>query len=277
MPELPESPFARASSVARIDSDPDAGTALYRADIPDGWQQGRGAFGGLVLATLLRAIERAEPDRTRVARTLAGDLAGPVQPGGAELRVRRLRRGSNQSNIAAELAQGGEVLATATAILSAPRPVVAPRFVPPAPPSETPPWQELAAVPMGPPMAPTFAAHYEYRVVAGVPFAGGREAICEGYVRERTPPPRYDAPAIIGLLDAWWPTLFSIDEKPRPLGTIGFTAQILADPASLPVEEPLRYRARMEALGDGFFVELRELWSGGRPVAMNQQTFAIIK
>ncbi len=28
----------------------------FRATIPDGWQQGRGAFGGLVLGTLLRAI-----------------------------------------------------------------------------------------------------------------------------------------------------------------------------------------------------------------------------
>jgi hypothetical protein len=276
MAELPESPFAHASSVARVDSDPDRGISIYRADIPDGWQQGRGAFGGLVLATLLRAIERAEPDHARVARTLSGDLGGPVQPGGAELRVRRLRRGSNQSNLAAELAQGGEVLATATAILSAPRAVVAPRFEP-TPPAATGPWQDYPVVPMNPPFSPVFASNYEYRVVEGVPFAGGSAAICDGFVRERTPPPRYDAPAIIGLLDAWWPTLFSIDAKPRPVATIGFTAQILVDPASVLVDEPLRYRARMEALADGFFVELRELWSGGRLVAMNQQMFVIIK
>ncbi len=55
------------------------------------------------------------------------------------------------------------------------------------------------------------------------------------------------------------------------------TAELLADPATLPPAEPLRYRARMAALNDGFFVEMRELWLGARPVALNQQTFVIIK
>ena len=33
----------------------------------------------------------------------------------------------------------------------------------------------------------------------------------------------------------------------------------------------------MEALHDGFFVELRELWHGDHVVALNQQTFAILR
>ena len=37
----------------------DRGGGRFVGEIPDGWQQGRGAFGGLVLATLLRAIERS--------------------------------------------------------------------------------------------------------------------------------------------------------------------------------------------------------------------------
>ena len=36
------------------------GAAGLSWQVPNGWQQGRGAFGGLVLATLLRAIERAD-------------------------------------------------------------------------------------------------------------------------------------------------------------------------------------------------------------------------
>jgi hypothetical protein len=274
-----DSPFARATAVARIDSDADAGTAVYRAEIPDGWQMGRGAFGGLVLGTLLRAVERVEPDRARVPRTLSGDLGGPVQPGAAELRVRRLRRGSNQSNLAAELAQGGEVLATATVIASAPRAISAPRFEP-APPVAVGPFTDYPPIAVGPPLAPVFTQHYEYRPIGPAPFGGAPplgEATCDGFVREREAPRQYDAPAMIGLLDAWWPTLFGLDTRPRPLATISFTAQLLVDPATIPAGEPLRYRARMAALADGFFVELRELWSGGRPVALNQQMFAIIK
>ena len=247
----------------------------FAVTIPDGWQQGRGAFGGLVLATLLRAIEKSEPDDGRATRTLAGDLCGPALPGPAEIRVRALRRGNNQSNLAAELVQGGEVLATASVVRSTPRRAAG---VPPLPrtsPSPLPPWRELPDLGLGPPLGPPFAQHYEYRA-AGAAFALGSAAVLDGYIRERVPLGRIDAPALIGRLDAWWPTLFAVS-APRPCATISFVAEILVDPATLPPDEPLRHHARMSAAHDGFFVELRELWSGDRVVAMNQQTFAILK
>src|SRR5262249_29355603 len=123
------SDFEAATAVEQL------GEGTFRAVIPDGWQQGRGAFGGVVLATLLRAILRAEPDRHRAARTLAGDICGPVMPGPADVQIRGLRRGSNQSNFVAELSQGGAVLAIATAALCngpPPSPQL-PRATPPRP------------------------------------------------------------------------------------------------------------------------------------------------
>ncbi len=248
----------------------------YRAQLPDGWQQGRGAFGGLVLGVLLRALEAAEPSPARTARTLTGDLCGPVLPGPAEIAVRLLRRGNNQSNVAAELTQKGVVLATATAVLSPPRAAAAPGFTP-APPPPGPPFGELPIVAVAPPpVGPVFTQHYEYRS-AKATFASTGDATTDGFIRERTPLGRVDAPALIGRLDAWWPTLFSLDGAPRPVATVSFAAQILVDPASLPPLEPLRHRARMAALSDGFFVELRELWRGDTLVALNQQTFAILR
>jgi acyl-CoA thioesterase superfamily protein/acyl-Coa thioesterase superfamily protein len=263
--------FAAASAVTAV------GPSDFRAVIPDAWQQGRGAFGGLVLATLLRAIEKSEPDGTRVTRTLTGDLSGPVLPGPVDIQVRSLRRGNNQSNLAAELTQAGVVLATATAVLSPPRlPTRAvPPFVPTAPgPSQ--PWSDLALLDVGAPVGPVFTQHYEYRSLAPA-FGGAADASIDGWIRERAPLARLDAPALVGRLDAWWPTLFALDSVPRPMATISFTAEILVDPASLPPAEALRYRARMAALHDGFFVELRELWHGDRVVALNQQTFAILR
>jgi hypothetical protein len=61
------------------------------------------------------------------------------------------------------------------------------------------------------------------------------------------------------------------------MATISFTAQMLADPASLSPTAPMRYRSRMQALSDGFFVEFRELWLDDRVIALNQQTFVVIK
>lgn len=122
------SEFEVATAVERVSEH------TFRSVVPDGWQQGRGAFGGLVLGTLLRAILQVEPDPLRVARTLSGDNCGPILPGPVDIQIRVLRRGSNQSNLVAELTQAGSVLATASAVLSRPRP--SPRlFTRPTPPA----------------------------------------------------------------------------------------------------------------------------------------------
>lgn len=261
--------FELASSVTS------AGDGVFRVELPDGWQQGRGAFGGVVLATLLRAIEAAEPDPARVSRTLLGDLCGPLLPGPATVTTRALRRGSNQSNWLAELTQEGQVVATATAVLSPPRTALSRTVLPP--PAAIPSWREQSPLDPGP-FGPRFAQHYDYRTSGGdaLGISAGEPAI-DGWIRERELLARVDAPALVARLDAWWPTLFNLEGRVRPSATISFTAEILVDPSTLPPAEPLRYRARMAGLHDGFFVELRELWHQGRVVALNQQTFAVIK
>ena len=65
----------------------------FRAMIPDGWQQDKGAFGGLVMAILVRAIEGAEPDGERRLRAVTGEIPAPGAGGEAEVRVELLRRG----------------------------------------------------------------------------------------------------------------------------------------------------------------------------------------
>jgi len=263
------SEFETATAVERV------GEHTFRSIVPDGWQQGRGAFGGLVLGTLLRAMLRCEPHPERAARTLAGDICGPVLPGPTEIHVRVLRRGSNQSNLAAELTQGGAILAIATAVLSRPRssPRQLTRATPPSPED----WQSVPLLPIAPPIAPTFSQHYEYRSTGPFPFAGHPVPETAGWIREQVLPSQLDAPALIGRLDAWWPTLFIIESGPRPCSTVQFTAELLVDPASLDPSLPLRYRAEMVSLREGFFLEARELWHGEELVAMNQQTFVVIK
>lgn len=240
--------------------------------VPDGWQQGRGAFGGLVLAALLRAMEAVEPDRSRVTRSLTGDLCGPVQPGLAELVVDVLRRGNNLSNLDVRLYQNGEVQARASAVLSAAK-AAARMPAPPRRPS-APAFETLVDLALRPPEAPVFAPHFEYRSAAASPFEPGAGGPL-GWLRLRRPPPRIDAPALLALLDAWWPAIF--DGRPRPMATVSYTAEILVAPGELDPAAPLLYTGRVAGLHEGFCVEFRELWSGDRPVALNQQTFAILR
>lgn len=247
----------------------------FRLNVPEGWTQGRGAFGGLVLGALARAAESASESPEQRLRTLNGDIAAPVEAGPAEVVVRVLRRGANQVNVAAELQQNGQTTALATAVLSSPRKAQATPFAPQAP--ELPTWDAVEPLPIGPPIGPEFATHYEYRCSGPFPFSGGDRPITEGYIREVQVPTTVDAAHIIGYLDAYWPALFSTQDTPRMSATISFMAQLLVDPRELDPAERLGFTGKVEALNDGFFVEYRELWSGDRLVAMNQQTFALIR
>lgn len=249
--------------------------SAFSAEIPDGWQQGRGAFGGLVLGTLARAMERHLADPTRALRSLSGDLCGPALPGPAAVEVSTLRTGKNLSNLDARLLQGDGVIARASAVFSAPRkaePVPAVAAASRVPFGD---WSAIPLAPVGPPMAPVFAQHYEYRVKAP-PFTGGTDPFVDGYVRLKAPTARIGAPEIMGLLDAWWPALFSVISAPLRIATASFTAEIMTDLGAIDPAAPLYYRGRVIAEHEGFFVELRELYDARGVVALNQQTFVMI-
>ena len=79
------------------------GIGTFTLDVPDGWQQGRGAFGGLVLGALARASIMSEPDVSRTLRSLTGELPGAVPVGRSTIAVETLRRGSGASTLHARL------------------------------------------------------------------------------------------------------------------------------------------------------------------------------
>ncbi|HVK76906.1 MAG TPA: thioesterase family protein [Kofleriaceae bacterium] len=252
-----------------------AGDGRFTWDVPDGWQQGKGAFGGLVLGALARAMEALEPERGRRLRVISGELCAPMATGATTITAAVLRRGRGTTYLEARADQGHGVVARASALLAeARRPSVARVDV--APPA-LPPWRELPIAPMGGP-APTFSQHYEYRPVGPFPFAGAAEPQTSGWIRGRAPAGAgpLDAAAVIGLLDAWWPCALVVEPVPRGMATVAFTAEVLVDPGTLDPDTPFAYRAHLAGLADGFSVELRHLWQGDRLVGLNQQTFAAL-
>ncbi len=248
------------------------GTA--RAVYPDTWQVGRGLFGGLVTATLVRALELATPDRP--LRSLTAELFGPVQPGEVTLELSRLREGSAVTTTTIRLVQGGEVQAHGVGVLGKTRTTERDR-VALKPPTPT-PWREVEVMPVEPPMGPVFSQHFEYRPTGAFPFSGATVAEAEGWLRPKVPVTRRDAAFLAGCIDVYWPTIYLLEPVPRPMATIAFTFQPFARFEGLDPEAPLFHRAKLIAAEDGYCVEYRELWGeDGRLLALNQQTFAIIK
>lgn len=247
------------------------GDGRFSADLPDGWQQGRGLFGGLVTAVLVRALEASAPDRP--LRSLTSELCGPTSPGPAELRVEALRVGSAVSTLAVRLVQGGEVSAHGVGVLGRgrSRDLDGTRVTPPVLPD----WRAMERLPMLPPIAPTFTKHFEFRS-RHLPFSGGSPTT-EGWIRPLNAGVPRDTAFLAACIDAWWPTLFQIETRPRPMATVAFTFQPQGDLEGLDADAPLFHRASLVAARDGYAVEYRDLWGhDGRLLATNQQTIAVI-
>jgi acyl-CoA thioesterase len=248
----------------------------YQANVPDGWQQGRGAFGGLTLSMLVRSMEQdvaalAEP--APPLRTLSGELLAPVLPGAVALRVEVLRRGSGLLALDARLVQDGEVRAHAVGLFGRARrePATWCELERPT----APPWRDAPTIDLSV-GGPTFARFFEYRVVAHPPFAGEGTARTLAWVRAREAS-RRDAAYVAAMADAVWPAAFGRLDGPHPMGTISYTLDVLGTLDGLDRDAPLLHRAWAPAARDGYHVEHRELWGeDGRLVALNRQTFAFL-
>ncbi len=247
------------------------GHALWQ--VPDGWQQGRGAFGGLVLAAAVRVMEASAP-ADQPLRSLTATLCGPLQPGDATLPVQVLRAGRHTTAVETRLLQGDGVCAQATGFFGRARVPDGDWATLPSPAAGD--FRDARPMTLPAPPAPVFSRHFEYRPTGPAPFSGAAERAVSGWVRYRGPVSP-DAAYVVALADAYWPAALTTFRAPRPMATVTSTVELLADPGTLPTDAPLYYRATSPAAAGGYAAELRELWTAeGRLVALNHQTFCLI-
>ena len=254
---------------------PTRAEAGWRLEVPDGWQQGRGAFGGLVLGAMTRALA-GEVGDGRALRTLSATLMAPVVVGDARITVAILRAGSAVTTATASLTQGGTVAAQAVAIFGAARPDT-PSWGRLAPPRAT-PWRELPDVRLPSPPVPTFLRHFDMRILAGGPYSGNTTGQVLGWVRPRIAPAHRDAALVVTLADCYFPVVLSEMTTPRPVATVSYHIELCAGLEGLDPKAPLLHHATAPSASEGYVVDRRELWGeDGRLVALNQQVFVIIK
>jgi acyl-CoA thioesterase len=251
----------------------DDGRASFAWEVPDGWQQGKGAFGGLVAGALIGAGELALADPARPLRALTLEIMAPALVGATAIEVAPLRVGSSVTVMSAAMRQGDGLVAFAALTFGRERDDA--RWQTLAPPSLPPP-SSMPVLPIGPPIAPVFTQHVEFRSHASTPFSGRVEPELTGWVRFRAPGAARGAAYLAACCDSYWPAALIALPAPRPMATLTFTLQIAGDLRGVDPDAPLAYRARSLAAGGGYVPELRELWTpDGRLVAVNPQTFAL--
>lgn len=268
--------YEAAASITPISDD----TATWST--PDGWQQGRGAWGGLVIAAALSAATASLNDPARPLRQVMCSIMAPVTVGLQTLKTQILRAGSALTVVKTEITDAdGQTCAVAVATFGADR---APDATPPYQKwgevscPDVPPFDEVAELPNIPELMPTFFQHIEFRPVAGWPTSGAQST--KGWLAPRhgVGTNNATAPLLFGLVDAWWPCALSIMPTMRPVATVSFSAQILVDPNSVDPQQPFIHESFATGAAMGYSSEVRRLWSADRRLIIdNMQTIAIIK
>lgn len=269
-PSVSGTPFQRATSVHP------AGEGTYAWHVPSGWEQGRGAWGGLCVAAFLHAVDAANDEPERTVRSVSAEIAAPARVGVVRLTPSLLRRGTSLSvwNVRAEDDHG--LVGSLSAVLSTVRPTVpdyATWGLASAP--ERPSAADVEPMRIGPPLGPAFMEHLEMRPIVGLPFAGGA-AGARGWVRYAEPA-AHTAATLLALVDAWWPASLPAMTEPHSFATVSFAASVLIDPATVAADEPLFTELAVIGAHEGFSSETRRLWSAdGRLLVDNLQSVALI-
>jgi acyl-CoA thioesterase len=263
--------------MTRFDTDtavrPD-GDGAFAARMDPGWWIVRGPNGGYVAAIVLRALTAAVGDETRAPRSLTLHFTAPPAEGAVRIEARVERSGRSVSAVSARLVQGDRLLAMALAAFGRPReaPAFADLAMPEVPPPEACPELERRI---------EIHDRYEMRwALGGLPFTGGDQALCGGWIRLREPRP-VDPPLLAAYSDAMPPAIFSRvadDAIDGGVPTIDLTVHFRA-PTPLPGARADDYTLlvfRSHEARDGFVDETGEIWSREGVLLAQSRQLAIV-
>lgn len=257
---------------------------MFRWFAPVGWNQGRGLWGGLVVAACVKAVEmlQQEQDESRSIRSVGAHLFGAVPSGSCTVEVSCLRAGSAMSTWQTIIrGASDETYATATVVTGAARPNAhTPAAVGVRAP-DVPSWRDASEVPIGPPYGPEFSRNLRYRPVEGFPGSAADPRTLGWIQRQDTGHTRaWTAASLLGIVDAWWPATYASFPSVtalRPMATVAFHGHLLEEPGTVPASEPLLFESWVNGAWDGFVSESRRLWTkDGRLVVENTQNIVVV-
>lgn len=252
---------------------PAAGGEWILEATPD-WMQGRATFGGLVAAAAL-AVMRTRVTPGRPPRSLHITFIAPVAPGPAQVRATLLREGKAASVVEAHVVQGEQVCCAVVGSFGADRASAVEVAAPVMPAGLD--REAAVEMPYVEGMTPTFTQHFGVRWGIGAfPFAGTAESTIGGSCRIKDDPAPATHEHILGLVDAWPPTVLPMLTQPAPGSSLNWSIAFLDwDPAAT-ADGWWFYRAETDAAHNGYAYSRAVLWDpSGKPAALSTQTVTV--
>lgn len=257
-------------------------------EVPDTWQQGRGAWGGLPISTMVDAVVSNEVVGRQV-RSITAQIPEPVLAEPHRLRTRLIRKGSAMSMWQVDIIRESENLTVAFGqVITGENKGLA--FDPPADKwgtavfPDVPTHDQVEIVQIKPPFGPDFGQHLEFRPITPLPTMG-TEAVVLGWINfpQRTVAgAHWTSGQLLSMVDAWWPSPYTLMRSMRPVATVSFSANLLIDPQDVKPtageRSPLLHESSVSSIHEGFMSELRRLWTpDGRLAVENLQSIMVIK
>ena len=245
--------FDESTTPSPVDGTP----GRSHCSIAKGWSQGRGMYGGVLLAQVARAAQQCLPP-TRRLRSINMSFLAPVLPGEVLLTTSILRSGSAVSHVRVELYQGDEsdLCATAELTFGSGRAGVA-QPAPPRPATALPhdclPMKAFGG----------FTDHLEHRWTGtDAMLSGAARPVVQGWVRPRLPA-TVDAGLVVAMLDSFPPPVWCAVEKRCPAASLQLHMQLVRDvpdTAAAPAHPWFFYESHATLIGGGYSDIQGRLW-----------------
>ena len=251
-----------------------------RARVPDGWRQGRTAYGGLTAG--LCAVAARKDRELAELRSLMINFTGPVT-GDPAFAARMLRQGRNVTSVGVDVSiqkDGADATAgNALMVFGAARESVL--DVDCAAPEVSAPEDAEPLIPPGGEMfAPNFIRNFEIKLVGGArPLSGAAKGRMLCWVRHRDPGAwnlrgAGAEAAFLCLGDALPPAAFPMMRAPAPISSVNWTVNLVR----APVSEGGWFLVESEQLAarEGYSSQAMRYWDcEGRLVAQGMQAVAV--
>ncbi|AHE55498.1 thioesterase family protein [Sphingomonas sanxanigenens] len=236
-------------------------------DLPEGWTQGRTAYGGLSAAIAYRAARSVQPDLPPL-RAAQIAFVGPVS-GALFAQATLLRRGRTSAFVRADLFNGDAVALSATFLFMDERASEV-QFDAPAMPEVPAPEDAAPAMRDG---APAFTERLDYG--HGLPFSERGHPELLRWVRLRDRDGLDAATEMLLVGDALPPGATPLMPRPAPISSANWTVNLLT-PAPATTDGWWLLQSRAEHAAGGVSSQAMRVWNrAGAGVMTGSQTVSI--
>lgn len=250
-------------------------TVSYTVNIPEKWGQGRATFGGMVAAAMFEKIT-AQVAEGRPVRSIMVSFVAPVAPGEMEVIVKVLREGKAATQVQATAYQNDQACAVVLASFGGDRESMVSVEQDKAPLFKAP--DEVQAFPFIPGLTPDFTQYFDYRYTVGkMPFMGSDQTEMGGWIKLRENSEKaISVAAILALLDAWPPAVFSMLKKPASGSSLTWNIGFVDVPEDCSANDWWQYQADIRSSANGYSHIDSTLWDkNGNVAVISRQTVCV--